>query len=336
MEISQIKEYIISHPDTIGNILESANFYKVKRQGNKYWCGWNPDTIGKTIYVYVDNLGMVDFGRSVKGDIITLLENKLMLGFNGTIKWLCGILSIEYDHKPVKIIRPFGGYYMSCDTNKEESIIPMKEYSRDILSNYANKPNLMFLRDGIDIETQKEFNVGFDAMSGRITIPIFDEKGRLVGVDSRHNDRETKLYKWMPLVSFRKSQILFGYAKNYHNITHGIVFIGESPKFTMQLRSMGINNGVSLGMATITDTNAKNLQALFSKEYVLMFDEGISEEHIIRQAMKIKIDNIFLTNKVSYIYDRDNVVMLKGSKVSPSDLGKEKLKWLIDNCKVEV
>lgn len=336
MEISQLKDYIISNPDLIEGILDSAKFFQIKSKGDKWWCGWNYDTSGTTIYVSKATLASVDFARGIKGDIITLLESKLSLGFSGTVKWLCTELGLEYNKEPIKIHRPFGGYYMNCDVNKEEQLIEVIEYPRKILTEYSQVGNMMFFKDGITFDTQQEFTVGFDPLSGRITIPIFDEKGRLIGVDSRANAREVNSYKWFPLIPFKKSQVLFGYSKNYHNIANGITIIGESPKSVMQLRSMGINNGVALGCASVTDINAKNLQSLFSNEYILMMDEGLEEEYIREQAKKIKIDNPFIKNKVTYIWDEDNIVLKKNSKDSPTDLGKDKLRWLIANCRKEV
>lgn len=336
MEISQVKDYIISNTDHIGTILENASFFKVTDKGDRYWCGWNEDTSGTTIYVKKDTLASVDFPRNISGDIITLIEAKLNLGFRGTIKWICMQIGLEYDSKPVEITRPFGGYYMNCDENKELNECALIEYGRDILREYKVRCNLMFLNDGISLQVQEEFSLGYDTLSGRISIPVFDEKGRLVGIDGRVNKRNVEGFKWMPIVPFKKSQVLFGYSKNYHNLVNGIVLIGESPKFVMQLMSMGINNGVALGCANITPTNAKNLQSLFAKEYILCLDEGIDEDYMIKQCEKLKIDNPFFTNKVSYIYDGENNILPKGSKMSPSDVSKDKFKWLIENCKTEV
>jgi len=333
MEIAQVKQHIISNPHLIEEILEEAGFYRVKKKGDKYWCGLHYDTNGTTIYVSIDTLASVDFARGLKGDIITLLEEKLHLGFRGTVQWICNVIGVEYTSQRQEIIRPFGGYYMNCDINKDHNVGELSEYPREILSNYSQVGNMMFYKDGIDFQTQKDFTIGFDALSGRITIPIFDEKGRLVGVDSRINIENPDSYKWFPLLPFKKSQVLFGYSKNYHNLANGITLIGESPKFVMQLRSMGINNGVALGCASVTDINAQNLQSLFSKEYILMFDEGLDEEYIREQAKKIKIDNPFLKNKVSYVYDSDNIILKEGSKKSPSDVNKDELHWLIKNAR---
>ena len=67
---------------------------------------------------------------------------------------------------------------------------------------------------------------------------------------------------------------------------------------------------------------------------ILAYDEGLEEEYIREEAKKLKVNNAIFNNKVGYVYDRENIIIPKGSKGSPSDFGKEKFSYLIKNCVV--
>ena len=51
------------------------------------------------------------------------------------------------------------------------------------------------------------------------------------------------------------------------------------------------------------------------------------------QAEKLIVNNAMFQNKVGYIYDKENVIIPKGSKGSPSDYGKEAF---LELCKSHV
>ena len=70
----------------------------------------------------------------------------------------------------------------------QEPEYSMTTYDESILDEYANKFNLMFFKDGINFQTQKHFNVGFDLESLRITVPEYTLDGKLCGIMGRLND----------------------------------------------------------------------------------------------------------------------------------------------------
>jgi hypothetical protein len=141
--------------------------------------------------------------------------------------------------------------------------------------------------------------------------------------------------KWFPIIPHPKSQTLYGFTENYQYLQGcDELFIGESEKFSMQLDSMDIYTGLALGGNTIHAPQIKHIINLMPKKIIFCFDEGLDTEVILAQIQKVKSMTKFFDIQVGYI---DNTILPEGSKVSPSDLGKEKfielknnyVKWVI-------
>ena len=92
---------------------------------------------------------------------------------------------------------------------------------------------------------------------------------------------------------------------------------------------MGYNNCVSLGCNSISEYQIKAVLKTFPKKIIMCYDEGLDLNIIIEQCLKIKKIARLLNIKVGYVYDYDNVILEKGSKNSPSDVGKENFERLV-------
>ena len=138
--------------------------------------------------------------------------------------------------------------------------------------------------------------------------------------------------KWMPIQPFQKSKTIFGFSENYHSIQNkGVLFVGESEKFTMQLSSHGVDLGLSLGGNNLSQFQANNIKSLFAKRIIVSLDEGLDEQVSVDMARRLKQENFF-QNEVLYIYDRNNKYLPKGSKMSPSDLSKNQFRKIVMEC----
>ena len=96
---------------------------------------------------------------------------------------------------------------------------------------------------------------------------------------------------------------------------------------------MGYHNALALGNCTITEKQARLIKSLPVEKIILALDEGVNVEHLLAQCEKLK-GGIFNNNKeVWCIYDSKGDLLKKGSKNSPSDLGKENFEKLLkDYC----
>ena len=254
----------------------------------------------------LDTLKFDGFSINTHGNLYSLVMKTKHLSFPKALKYIAETLGLEYS---------------------------MTTYDDSILNDYIGKYNLMFFKDGINFQTQQFFNVGFDIETLRITVPEYTLDGRLCGIMGRLNDsRCPKDERWLPIIPCSRSLTLYGYHHNYETIQQkNIVVVGESEKFVQQLHSMGSYVELATCGCDVSEIQAKHIKALMTSKIILAYDEGLEEDQIRTQAEKLILDNAMFRNKVGYVFDRDNSILPKGSKASPSDLGKDAFLELIKN-----
>lgn len=339
MDVYKLKNHIINNPEYIELILEQSNFHKIinNYQKNEYRCAREEGRNPTSIRVNKQTLGTVCFSTNLKGDLITFVQSKLNLTFPQTIKKIAEMIGFKCENKPVEnIILPFGGFFRKISKLRDEDDIELEVYSEKILKDYEVIPNKMFYKDGISTKVQMDYSIGYDSLSGRIVLPWYSFSSELIGIMGRLNKEEVSEdeSKWLPIIPFPKSKTIYGFSHNYHSIREKeIVMIGESEKHTLQLSSKGLDIGVSLGGSFMSELQANNIKSLFPKKIIIMLDEGIKQEHSLEIAKQLKMNN-FYKNNVGYIYDKDNQFLPKDSKLAPSDLDKNTLKKLINNCTI--
>lgn len=336
MDTRELKIYLSQRPEEIIRLLESCNFYHVHKKQDSVWCGWTHNGKGSSIKVSIQTLHYFDFSDYSKGDIITLISTQLGSGFNATIAKISQVLGFNITRAEyTQIERPFGGYYKKIATSRVDESMELKTYPESILDDFKAGASAMFLRDGIDVETQEYFGVGYDVQEQRITVPWYDTNGNLIGIMGRynHDDVPDGINKWYPIIPCRKSRTIYGLSHNYDGIiSKKAIVIGESEKFPQQMRSMGFKFGAAMGGSVITDYQAEFLKSMYLEQIILMHDEGVSEEIIVEQAKKLKSNSAYVKTKVGYIYDKENKFMPKGQKHAPTDLGKKTFLRIHGNC----
>ena len=78
----------------------------------------------------------------------------------------------------------------------------------------------------------------------------------------------------------------------------------------------------------ISDTQTKIIKSLPVSRIILAFDEGLSIDHVLKQAEKLK-GGLFNQKTIFVIFDGDNKILKKGSKNNACDLGKESFEILM-------
>ena len=332
MNVAQITEYLIENKEKIGVVLEKAEFSNITFKNNEYRCARDYGRNPTSIKVDATTLSSACFSTGTFGNLYTILQDKLDINFPQSLKFICTALGLDYSYEPKKINYPFGGYYKNIRKYDGSYIVNLETYDESILNKYERKCNRMFLDDGISLKTQIKYNVSYDYITDRIAVPWRNINGEIIGIMGRKNIRDWEDYKWIPIIPFQKSQVVFGYYENYNSIQEKkTIFIGESEKFPMQLDSMGNKMGLATGRNYLSDVQVKYIKSLYANNIILCYDEGIEEDMLIKQAEKLVYKNNFFNNKVGYIYDRNNKILENGSKNSPSDMGKEKFKELLKN-----
>lgn len=333
MNATELKQYIYEN-NKIQEVLEEIGCHHVKWHSSGYFTAANKDGDNKqgiTIYS-CEALNVINYTRDlpIPSDIITLTEYNLGLNFFQAFKYLCDFLEIDpyaipEDNLPESLkITKMLIKMMNKEQDQEEDETPIKVLPESVLSYYRFCVNDMFLKDGISYKTQKDFLLGYDDETNRITIPVFDELGNLVSIKGRilkHTLCEDDL-KYIYLYPCPRNKILFGLNKTWNYIKQeSKVFISESEKGVMQLWSYGYKNSVATGGTKIGKNQIEKIIRL-GVQIIFAFDQDITED---------KLENIgelfFEKIPIYAIIDKNGIL---SEKESPSD-SKNKWEYLVKN-----
>lgn len=338
MQVGEIKEHLLNN-GLVEDVLSALGCGHVRNHG-EYISASNPDGDNKqAIITYLnDNLTCVNYTRSIAStkratDIFDLIAYFQQCTFPEALKWVCDIAGLDFYSEPedvpesLQIIKLLKAMSTNDEEDAAETLRPIPE---KVLDYYLPVGNVLFQDDQISLDTQREFEIGFDPQTNSVTIPIRDELGTLIAVKARRfkytpstpierrrfpDELQEDESKYFFLEPGAKSQVLYGLYKNSKAIQHqGVVFVGESEKFTLQLYEMGYY-GVSTGGSKISKRQIEMLTRLGVK-IILCYDKDITEEELINIA-----DGFMQSIDVYAIIDKDNIL---NDKESPSD---DPAKW---------
>ena len=328
MNIQQLKQYIFKNGLQI-QILQALELPNICEDDNKIQCsnidGDNPTAI--LIYKNNENLLVIDYTRDItdeynNSDIIALVEFVKNCDYVEAVKWIKKVLHIEDYYIVEKTteqdkIDYILSHLKAVDEDIKNDLLP--EIPEETLKAYLPWDNTIFYEDHIEWETQAEFELGLDVFSHRITIPIRDETGRLIGVKGRRAwdivDENNPKYKY--LKECEKSKILYGLSKTLPYIQEkGEVIVCEAEKGVMQLWSYGYRNCVAVGGHSISDWQVRRLEEL-DVDITIAFDKDVDIDVIEKE-----LDKFETNHNLYYIYDENNLL---DEKQSPMD---EPNKWI--------
>lgn len=332
--MEELKLYLKENPDKIKRILEYYNYHSITINNNEIRFakigGDNPS--GCRIKLN-DNLSATDFTTSYNGDLVGLIATHTDLSYKeiiNTIKTMTNKKINGHHKKEAGIFDNFfNDIYLPQQEENDEII-----YDSSILDQYSKyKWNIRFLIDGILPSSQYKFHIGYDKYSNRISVPWFNESGGLIGAMGRLDSDEVTNYKYIPLIAFPKHKYLYGLYENKEYIKESkAIYIFESEKSVMQCDSFKVNNAVALGGNQISTTQVEQLLKLGVSEIVLCMDEDLIIDAIKRDIQTIKSCLFMRDVKIKVMIDKNNKYMKKGSKVSPTDQGKEIFLKLCNEC----
>ena len=332
MQANELKEYLLNN-ELCEDVLTALACGHVRNRG-EYISASNPDggDNKQAITLYLsENLNCIDYTRQISKtkratDIFDLVAYFKQCTFAESMKWVCDTVGLDYYHEPddvpesLLIIKMLKEMSIGCD---EEDNTPLKPISEDVLRYYLPYGNKMWEDDNVSLSTQRFFELSFDPCTNSVAIPIRDEIGTLIAIKARRVEYNPDVNesKYFFLEPGAKSQVLYGLYQNSKLIqTRGVVYVGESEKFTHQLYDMGYF-GVSTGGSKVSKRQIEMLTRLAVK-IVFCFDKDISKEELqnITGGFMDGID-------IYAILDKDNVL---DEKESPSDDPK-KWSYLVKN-----
>ena len=341
MEIPLLKQKIIEN-DYVPIILDELGCHHISRKTEWFSCG-NPDGDNPSaITVYLnDSLVTVDYTRNITtksvADIFDLVQFFQSCTFYKAVCLVCSWCGIdyyedEYDSLPESLKFTRLIEEMSSDNTDYDEIKPVKPISEKILQYYFPVANDLFFKDNISYETQMLFEVGYDDNSNRITIPVRDEFGTLVGVKGRlllqtsKMSEDEKRIKYLYLEHCNRAKILYGlYLSEKYIKSQNKVYVVEAEKGVMQLWDMGIKNCVATCGKKITQYQIDMLTRLCSC-IVFCFDKDVKREELSSIADKF-LDWI----EIKAIIDKEGVL---SEKESPTDNPQKFRKLLDSSCEV--
>ena len=300
-------------------ILKEFNFQNITETGKEIRCAFEKGGNANGVAIRINDLSTVYFSKNIHG-FYNLLIEKSNLEFLMVHNILLELIGEVEESKPVKKL--FGGFFENFD--KQEEIV---YYSEKELEQFRSIASERFLNDNVSIAVQKLFDVRYDYRSNRIIIPWRLGYNELIGAVGRINIDiiDENIPKYMAVLPFRKSQFVFGLnvtAKHISEINCAYIF--ESEKSVMKAYQMGVKNVVAIGSHNMSE-NQTLLLKNYCESVVLVYDEGISEEEIKKQAIQLKKH----FKEVSYIFDENNEFLAVGSKLSPADLQINKFKEIL-------
>lgn len=319
--IIKIKDKLRDNPELIIHILNELGCENIKPLKGRE-IRWGRSNGSK---INIETLSYASFSHNHKGDVITMVSLLKEIDLGQAIKWLAKELNLSYEYsEKVEVTLPFGGFFKNYSKVKDNDVNPPKIYPIERLKEYTGRLNTLWLEDNISLQTQELFDIGLDFETNRIAIGWKDVNSELVGIMGRLNKKELtdKDTKYLPIIPFNKSKVLYGLDVNYSNILdNGTIIIVESEKSVLRGYELGYRNIVALGGNNVSERQAALIKSL-CVNVVISLDEGIELTHSIEQAKKCKIENPFFSNEV-YVMEVDDLP----KKHSIFDMNKE----VIDN-----
>ncbi len=326
--IEYLKKELLENPDKIILLLEKFDFVNLKLHENKYVSfGIDDEHSSKSVVIYLNSnpyLFVTDYGRNKRLDLFSYIVYIREISFRKVLNVVRNLFDFNEIYLENKRVKPFGGFYQSISSNLSTQLIPINE---KIVEDFIPMPSKRFLDDGISLFVQKKFQISYDPANRGIVIPLRNEIGELVGIKERINEDESKnRNKYFFTYPCPISQLLFGYYENYEFLNSKTIFVFEAEKSVMQCRSFGVKNTVSIGGSSISKKQIELLLTMSPKNIVLAHDKSLEYEAIKSNAKKIYTYSRMLDVKIYWLnMEDDNSIK---DKASPSDMGKEKFKYI--------
>lgn len=324
--IQELKKQLLENPENICTLLEEFEFEHITLKRNEIRFARNSDG-GPNIRIRLNDeyLNVTDYVNSIHTDIISYIIKEKHTDFRSVLSAIKRILNLSDDWRPQSRRLIFGGVYEHIIHRTDSS---PKTYDESILDEYLKVPNERFQRDNISLETQMEFGIGYDVETDRITIPIRDQHGSLMGIKGRANfevNEETP--KYLYLVPCQMSKTLFGYSTNYSSMYGSTIMVFESEKSVLQCASYGYHNAVALGSNSLSEYQAKMILSLNPQKVIFMLDSDLPLNNTKRNIDMLRSVATMRDLQISY-FDWTECLDLP-AKASASDEGKEVLEYIL-------
>ena len=327
----EVKEKLLEQPESIEHILDTFGFDKIRIRNRELRCAFEPGMNPTAVVIRLqdnENLFVKDYERNLSLDIINYLIKSKNIPFKDVMNVIKQELHLDSIYNYKRKSGLFGGLYDKISRSNGE--ISVTTYPEEILKQYGQTPNLLWLKDGISLSTQRKWGVGFDVVSQRITLPIRTSTGEIMSIKGRLNGIPEEFEpKYLYLVQGPMSQTLFGYSENYSSLYENEVLVVESEKSVLILDSWGYNNVVALGSNSLSSTQAKLLLSLNPKRVTFMLDKSLSLDNTKRNADLLKTFCTMRQLEIRYWNWEYNITL--EDKAAPCDDTKAEFEYILQH-----
>lgn len=331
----EIKAKLLEQPESIVHILDAFGFDKIRTNHRELRCAFEPGMNPTAVVIRLqdnENLFVKDYERNLSLDFINYLIKSKNIPFKDVMNAIKQELHLDsiYNYKRKRGL--FGGLYDGLSRNNE---ITVTTYPEDILKQYGNTPNTLWLQDGISLSTQRKWGIGYDVLSQRITMPIRTSTGEIMAIKGRLNGMPEEFEpKYLYIINGPMSQTLFGYSENYSSLYENEVYVVESEKSVLKMDSWGYHNVVAIGSNSLSPTQAKLLVSLNPKRVTFMLDKSLPLDNTKRNAEILKSFCVMRQLDIKYWDWTDNLTL--DEKAAPCDDTKEELEYILQNEVVDI
>lgn len=324
MDTISLKKYIFENKK-IEYVLEKIGCYNIKYHSNKefYSCcnynGDNPNAVNVKNNEYLDVRNWTresEFDEN--SDIITLVQYNKNFSFIEAIKYIHGLLGLEYKFQKIQKktdLKDPLNVFKRVKSKVRVNVADLKVLNEDTLEEFLPLLHISWLREGIMQWTAKKFGLAYSYKRKRVIIPMrYWLTGELLGINARttiENYKELGIKKYFITPSYPKNINLYGLYENIEEIQKaGYVVIVEAEKSVLKRDSLGDSTLVALSGHTISEEQIRILIGL-NVEIIVALDKDISQDEVRHICNKF-----YGIRKVSYMWDKYGLI---GEKDSPAD-----------------
>lgn len=326
----EIKAKLLEQPESIGNILDTFGFDKIRINHREMRCAFEPGMNPTAVVIRLqnnENLFVKDYERNLSLDFINYLVKSKDIPFKDVMNAIKQELHLDSIYNYKRKVGLFGGLYDKLTRSNGE--ISVTTYPEEILDQYGNIPNTLWLQDGISLSTQRKWGIGYDVQSQRITLPIRTSTGEVMAVKGRCNyEPEEFEPKYLYLIQGPMSQTLFGYSENYSSLYEGNVIVVESEKSVLKLDSWGYNNVVALGSNSLSPAQAKLIMSLNPKSVTFMLDKSLKLENTRTNIDILKAFCVMRQIEIKFWDWTENITL--DDKSAPCDDTRDEFEYILN------
>ena len=326
----EIKAKLLEQPESICNILDAYGFDKIRINHREIRCAFEPGMNPTAVVIRLqnnDNLFVKDYERNLSYDLINYLIKAKNVEFKDVMNVIKQELHLDSIYNYKRKVGLFGGLYDKLSRSNSE--FSVTTYPDEILEQYGNTPNTLWLSDGISLSTQRKWGIGYDVQSQRITLPIRTSTGEVMAVKARCNyEPEEFEPKYLYLVNGPMSQTLFGYSENYSSLYEGNVIVVESEKSVLKLDSWGYNNVVALGSNSLSPTQAKLIMSLNPKSVTFMLDKSLKLQNTRTNIDMLKKFCVMRQIDIKFWDWTENITL--DDKAAPCDDTRDEFEYILN------